>query len=339
MMKTEMNIMSEGKRMFSRVCHPFGSYTLLQYLLISSEEEIADTFFFFMRGWISDSVIEKFPNRFASSYVTRSKFMKIFGLVWWKLMTIFKNHRWPFLKNAEMFMDDHTHFGYLLGRDHIYTLLEDGLALYQIPLPSLDLLHRMFLWPIFHPFPVGKCGQNERCQAVVLTKTLPEGSPLREKKVISLNFSSIWESASPQKRNFICSVFGVSESDIQAVENADVVLTTQCLSEDGLCSEQEKIDGYRRMLSDYGCRGTIVVKRHPREKTDYNEALIGYDIRQISADCPMELFILLCSRIKRLMTSYSTAVMSFPRKEKIVWAGTGYFPSVHRLLGDRGMPE
>lgn len=65
----------------------------------------------------------------------------------------------------------------------------------------------------------------------------------------------------------------LNESEIMQIKNLRKkkvgIIFTQCLSEEGYCTEEEKKSYYRKIIDFYKQYGEIVIKTHPREKTNY----------------------------------------------------------------------
>ena len=75
--------------------------------------------------------------------------------------------------------------------------------------------------------------------------------------------------------------------EMKNIHNQSVgIVFTQCLSEEGYCTEKEKIRYFQEICDFYKQYGTVVLKRHPRDRTDYGELCIPV----FSGEFPSELF-------------------------------------------------
>ena len=110
---------------FNRVYIGYTTYSLYLYLLYSSIEEIKETFFFVGEG-IHESIRNKLQNKYYFSSREFEKKHPFFRLIFRINLRYIKHRKWPFLKNAKIFAQDHFFYSRgLIGRRN-YTLIEDA---------------------------------------------------------------------------------------------------------------------------------------------------------------------------------------------------------------------
>lgn len=98
------------------------------------------------------------------------------------------------------------------------------------------------------------------------------------------------------------------------------LLITQPFSEDGDMSENEKIKLYRKILEKLSVKNyNILIKSHPREKTEYQKIFKGKNILILPKDFPLELVNLLGNSIKIGITVSSTALKNLNCVDKKVY--------------------
>lgn len=100
------------------------------------------------------------------------------------------------------------------------------------------------------------------------------------------------------------------------------IIFTQPLSEDGLISEQEKIQYYKNTLKSIPVPpDKIVIKTHPREGTNYKK--IFPDIFIFNKNIPQEILNFCGVRFKQAYTISSTAAINFGYSINIIPIRTG----------------
>ncbi len=330
---------SKKQHSFERICFPASPYMLLQYLLLSSIAEIQKTFFFFHDN-ICKSIREKFRNRYEINYFSCSVEKKALLLIYYLYLRWIKYRRWPFLIHAEYFICDHLYWGWILGADHDYSLLEDGVGNYAVPLPPYHFSKWRYwlLCAIFWPFPYKSWGISPRCKRLYLAKELSKNSPLYEKETVPFNLEHLWQNADIHKKKLIWNIFGIDSKLLSQLMHHSfyTLLLTQPLSEDRICTEQEKIAYYREIISLYGLTD-IIIKNHPREKTDYRKYFPDTMILPVSV--PMELLVLSGFALKQAVTICSTSVILLHGKCPIIWTGTEFSEHLRQQWGSIPKPD
>ncbi|TLS80844.1 hypothetical protein FD722_17515 [Photobacterium damselae subsp. damselae] len=103
------------------------------------------------------------------------------------------------------------------------------------------------------------------------------------------------------------------------VKDRTILLVTQPLSEDYILDEIEKISIYRKIIDDYKDRN-IIIKPHPREKTNYKDIFPQCTIANNSF---LVEALLLDDNISEVVTLFSTAIeMNYKKGRKIIKLGT-----------------
>ncbi len=132
-------------------------------------------------------------------------------------------------------------------------------------------------------------------------------------KLVVHDLKTLWKEKSPAEKEKIASIFSVEPDSLKLLEQKSVILITQPLSEDGIISEKEKVSLYKSILENYDIND-IVIKPHPREKTNWAEIFPNVPI--ITRRVPAELLAMMVEP-KNVVTFYSTAAFSLCPPERV----------------------
>jgi len=258
------------------VCVCMSHYALLQYLLLQEENVIKNTCFFFSEH-INEQIVSKLPavQLFIGSGI-KKRISKISA-------NLFSRIKYPFLRTAKIFAQDHGFpIGIIGGRN--YSLLSDGprfLATAQLidtykTKDSLRHSFRGFLESIMYgDITLYPMGIGNQCDEMFLTEF--EDVPVCHIKKIHINsLEELWTNSSSSKKNLISYIFDVTHEDIQLLKSRPLMFMTQPISIDyGLTSDE-----YVQLLSDifkkYRTKD-IIVKLHPRDQFDYQNLCLCLD--------------------------------------------------------------
>lgn len=230
-------------------------------------------------------------------------------------------------RNASIFLcGDNLYTNLFLYLFNNVDYLEDGTASYirinehnhQQVCPQKTILRNILLGPIYPWF-----GLAENVHKVYLTGIFPVPSIVKN-KVQLINIKNLWNKKTTLQQKEILYIFDLNTFNFETFNKYDTLLITQPFSEmsHGRISEKEKIDIYRRLISEYQ-EERVLIKTHPGERTDYEKYFTKAGILNVS--CPLELFMLNNSYIHRAITVYSTAIFNLDDSvEKII---TGYLVS------------
>ena len=311
------------------VCVLDSIHALLQYVLLVSEEEVNSTFFF----W-SDGIDDSIKRNFAGHYMDLEKNRHYYRT---KIVL-----QCPFLLNPNVryWGHDHLTFSKYIFRNRKFNLLEDG-TLNYVPYPwrkSYTLKKRIrSLWagPLYC-MDVPYAGAESTCQKIFLTGLSDKGEVYTSGKVFVDSFSSLWESADVSKIRFVNGKFNFNDEQFSSLSACKKILLTQPLSEDGFLTEEEKISIYSKIVEYHGVEG-LVIKPHPREKTDYRG--VFPDVTVFDNPVPMQLITLNGIRFEEAYTLFSSAVFGFPYELKIGYYGSGVSPKLLSLFPHFTFPE
>ena len=164
-------------------------------------------------------------------------------------------------------------------------------------------------------------GYDEKVDRIYLTGLEKVPAPLKE-KMMPISLQELWNACD-------------NKSDINAVFEFDpelysdkVILLTQPFSEDGACTEAEKIAMYRHICEK---EEAIIIKPHPRDETDYKKAIEGPYVD--SGSFPFELLVLNRVKLKKVITIASTSALACNGICDIEFLGTVDYPMLQDRFG------
>ena len=163
-------------------------------------------------------------------------------------------------------------------------------------------------------------GYGDRCEKIYLTSSLCEKIPSGlESKAEIIDLQELWRKKSENEKRVIREVFEFNDEILEKIKGDTVMLFTQPMSEDGIVSEERKIELYSKVLAKYADK-SVIIKSHPREKTDYSKYFPQCYV--MKERYPIELLSVMGIRLERVVTLFSTAVFGFSKDVKIDFYGT-----------------
>ena len=226
----------------------------------------------------------------------------------------------------------------IIGQDHIigkdyflnynYHLVEDGLGSYTTFYIEQKRYKKRY---VFNKILGRKSwnGTHENVKKIYFTRK-DNISPEIVKKAEFIDLKELWKNKTEKEKKEILNIFFFDINEMKKVEARKYILFTQPLSEDSIISEEEKIELYRRVLDNYNNK-KVIIKTHPREKTDYTK--IFKDVFILNNQFPAELLSILNIHFDKVITLFSTAVMIFEDKIDIDFYGTEVHPKLLERFG------
>lgn len=341
-----MELLKKRTNIKKRICLVGNMHGFFQYLLLSSEEEICQTYFFWNYVGFPEELRMKFEGM--GSMIPKPHFVRQTKIPLLNtLITVFRTFfdyyvyyplKWPFLlkTNLEYWGHDHIYNSFCFLRKHPFSLLEDGLLNY-LPYSlsyEKETLNNKFLLKI-STFLFGDlflhflefAGSEKSCIKIHLTGLTEIDKSIKHciNKTEINSFFSLWQMSSDRKRDFVNRVMGLSDEMINLCRKCNRILLTEPFSEDEIISEKEKLNVYREIINKIGSEG-LLIKPHPREMTDYT--IVFPNIPVLKTYAPIQLLSLNNVKFDIAYSIYSTALYDFPYKIKICIIG----PEIHPLL-------
>lgn len=305
------------------------SYALLQYYLLEPNK-IEDTFFLFDGA---------FPKSI-SSQVQGAKILNLHNRYTRCLSSIMVHFCSLLNRKTPVYLASKITFTNLFLK-YVDTAfyLEDGTASYELDAYKNDkqvierntsMLNR-WMYGDFYP----RYGSADTVLKIYLTGLLPI-SKIIANKVELINLKLLWQQKSLEQKENILKVFLPDGLNKSRLEKCEVLLLTQPFSEDSddIFLESDKIDVYRKLLSGYD-ESKVLIKVHPREKTDYSHYFPKAQI--LRTPCPMELLTLTGLQIKRAVSVNSTAIFSLDDSVEKIISGYDVTPALIADTKRRGI--
>lgn len=225
----------------------------------------------------------------------------------------------PGFKDLQLFGQDHLFYSFVFLTKE-YKLIEDGLGNYFRPKKSFSYYMRKIL------LGGDEWGRNSKAKSILLTGLAEIPVELLNKTKI-LNIRDIWLSLNESQKNKILDSFAIDTC--LSHQTITTILLTQPFSEDLVMSEKEKIHLYKSMTLNYS--GTLFIKPHPRETTDYS-LYFNDNVIVLSKSFPFQLLMLI-NPPERIVTCFSTvAYLSFSGKVDIF--GTAFNEKLFSRYGE-----
>lgn len=230
-----------------------------------------------------------------------------------------------FSKYDKIFIFNEMHYlaWYLQAKRLTYVLCEDGTNYYKDV--HIDKKNISFKRKILALFGVGfkYFGTYKNIEYIeVNDKNLVN---IKKHNVIELNKSSFFCEVSKDIVELLMGLFKMENLSL-IDENNSLLLLTQPLFEQGVCSDKNLIlNLYNDILNEYGNGKQIIIKPHPLEETDYKEFFKNAII--IDKNFPSELLNYMDFRVEKIITIYSTALCTLNCAQEKIMLGYDWFQS------------
>lgn len=302
------------------------TYSLFLYLLINSKK---DTLFLMDYNFFSSnrSLINKLENyeliKFEKKFEHPNKFLsKIYWIYYYrKVKFILKKRKFYEYKN--IYGLDHTLIGNFLINENFF-LLEDGTKNYCLDKTNIKDKVKNFI--------LGRnkiMGRDKRIRKIYLTGLVPVPKEI-EYKVEIIDIEKLWGNKNEKEKKEILDIFNFSFEIAEKLRKKKIILFTQPLSEDKVLTEAEKIKLYKKIINNYNSN-ELVIKCHPREKTDYKKEIKNIEI--LDQNFPSELFNFLEIKFEKAVTIFSTAALTLDKNIKVDFYGSEIHPKILKKFG------
>lgn len=201
--------------------------------------------------------------------------------------------------------------------NNYFRMLEDGFRNYNPRVGKLKALKRKYILKT----PMGE-GIDDQVKSIEVQH--PNELPTRIRhKGKPLNFTEMQESLSISEREELISAF-LHGKEIKISGEKNALLITQPLSEDRIVKEETKLEIYNELLKKYAKDYTLFIKTHPREITQYKEA-IEMPFTEIPRSFPLEFLDFLNDiRFDLGITVFSSALDNLKCVDEKVFMGKKY---------------
>lgn len=228
---------------------------------------------------------------------------------------------------------------YILSDKNMLCRLEDGCGNYvtkaHVENSTLKQLIYFYLERIIYFFFFKKrmLKENEKLKKRINKYYATEMAPKNleyEEKIERINLKELWQKKNEEEKKEILDIFNIREDILEKISSKKVILFTQPLSEDGIIEEKEKIELYKKIITKYNEK-ELVIKKHPREKTKYEE--IFKECLVIKETFPSEILSFIGFEPEKAVTIFSSAVFGIGKNIKIDFYGTEIHEKLYNKFG------
>lgn len=297
------------------------TYSLFLFLL-KYPENFKNTYFFISDG-IPYCLRKKINNSYLNGkYKGKKTLIGLFVSYFYRLKILFIA---KIINPSIIYGQDHLLGAEMLINKYKFHLFEDGYVNYKIKeinkinktITFLDLIkEKIFKIKKIQPF-----GLEKNVEKVYLTG-LAEIPEIIKSKTEIICIEQLWNEKTDEQKNQILSFYNLNTHFLSKIKERSFLLITQPLSEDEILSEEEKIDIYRNITKNIDL-SELVIKVHPREKTEYKKLFPKALI--LDTPFPSQILKLVNISFSKIITLYSTAASDFlDEKNTLIFYGTQY---------------
>lgn len=310
-------------------------YQLLLFLLLTKKEErdlfiVGDAFPEKVRKNL-DNII--FVGNDMVIFDSKNKVKYLFNYISQLIkLRLLYHSKLKYIKHKEIY--GATIFAPLFAKNNTVYVLEDGTGSYV----KEEDLGSSFFWQIkkyLHRIFLGTSDNFSSERQSHTSKIFYTGIGTIPADVLPkaeiINIQQLWNDKDDFEKNEILRIFNLQPDVKDKIQNRSVILFTQTLNEDKLVqTEEEKIEIYRKALVDVDY-STVIIKPHPRERTDYAKFFPGASV--LDGQLPFQLLSLNGVKLKKAITLFSTAALSLDSDVEIKWYGTSLSETLANKYG------
>lgn len=316
-----------GNKSKVRVCFAETAYSLFIYLLYSTESEIYNTYFFVGNG-LEKSIRDNLPHLIFIDWYKYKNSSFIKRNLWRVYLNISSYFKWPFLKGASYFGQDHLIYVPPILKGNQMIVIEDGLANYDIKCIHFNQTKLKWKNKYFNNILFGKITCEDKfggasfATEVLLSR--PDIAPLNIRiKSKKIDIYELWKNIPLSHKIFIKKIFNITREDEALLLESETIILTQPFN-DIVQSEEEIIRIYKDIYNHFPNEKKLI-KTHPRDTIDYRR----FFDKVYYKPCPIELLLLIGGKFKKAITISSSSILSFPHDTKKIFIGTKYYPIIN----------
>lgn len=302
---------------------------LLSLMILETQEKNKNNLLIIVKNEIKDIIIKKLKGKYniLEYSFSPNRVLRLFSF-YYKIYIILPNNLKYLLNKVERiisFSDQDAITRYFIKNKKYIDLYEHGNINYKTEFNNIEQKIKKILFRMEKPY-----GRNEYVKNIYLRGTgiIPEDI---KSKVVIIDLEKIWENINNDGKKNILEIFGLDIKEINDIQDKEMILFTQPFSEDGVLTEREKLDLYKKIIDKYD-KNKLIIKNHPREKTNYNNEFS--DITILEKAFPSELLLFMGLKIKKVITVGSTVVSIFSGRSEIDFYGAEVHPKILKYYGN-----
>ena len=326
------------------VCIAFSPYALLQYLLLTDMVTATERTFYFLNESFDARLRQKLHCAYCPTGKNPTTKEKIARRLRKLKMRFLKYKTYPFLRTANLYVQDHQYPQILIGK-RSYSLLSDGpntltinmqtnSAFFKLQQKRISSFKGKIESLVYGPISVRNWGNNRQCIKFYLTEA--NNSPVLDGKQTEIcSFSEMWQQASKEKREWILSLFDITPDDIKLINSHPVVFLSQPLVNDCGLTEEEYVGLLQRIFANYK-ESDILIKTHPRDHFNYKKHFPKIEV--FSKTVITQLLVLVGANVERVVTICSSSIEAFPETTQADFYTAACHPKLYAFYGDTLKP-
>lgn len=232
-----------------------------------------------------------------------------------------------FKKNLKILGDFSVCYKILLNKP--FYMIEDGTSSYMLMEKKNSLIFKLKKLIKLENIFFDGSQTSKFVKKIYMTGLAPIPEEIKNKVEI-INIKELWNKKTNIEKKEILDFFNFDINTISKIKNRKNIFFTQCLSENFILNETEKIDLYKKVLKNYDLKD-LIIKTHPKEKTNYKE--IFPEALILDNVFPSEFFMLFDVKFDKAITLFSTAVLNLKDVKEIDFYGTEVHPKLLEFLG------
>lgn len=230
-----------------------------------------------------------------------------------------KNNKYEFDKYKDIYIfNEQTIIGTILNRQKVfYTILEDGADCYKNKHRKAFKRKKGILRKKVKEI----VGMYDIASSPFIKNIVVNDKTdlwIENENIIEKSKKDLFNSLTKKDKNIILKIFLTDSEYILNLEDSNLLIT-QPLNEHNFCeTEAEKLEIYKKIIEDYA-DNNVIIKTHPREKTNYIDYFKDNDKVKIITDIfPIELVNFFPIKLKKVITISSTSIDQIENCEETI---------------------
>ena len=233
---------------------------------------------------------------------------------------LYKDNKYEFDKYREVYIfNEQTIIGTILNRQKIfYTILEDGRDCYKTKYSKIFNRKKGKLRKKVKEI----VGMYDIASSPFIKNIIVNDKNdllINNKNIIEKPKKDLFNSLTKKEKNIILNIFINDSDNILKLEDS-VLIITQPLNEQNFCeTEEEKVELYKEIIKEYTDNNNVIIKTHPRERTNYEDYFKDNDkVKIIEEIFPLELVNFFPIKFKKVITVSSTSINQIENSEEYI---------------------
>lgn len=156
--------------------------------------------------------------------------------------------------------------------------------------------------------------------------------PIEDKRIIENSKEKMFENLTENQIKVLLEIFLPNDIDVDSFNGATLIITQPLYEDHYLENEIDKINLYKKIIQEYAKNDKVIIKTHPRERTDYKLYFNNYKV--IDFPFPMELLDFLNIDLEEIITVSSTSIDIFKNAKSKIYLGWEWLDQMRKRIKD-----